>query len=439
MPTKKSPPKQQYRRVAEGIYQYGTSGAYYARFRHKGNRVFELLGSKKSPCTSLPEAKRLLRQLRQQKEQTDAKASRLSLHQVVEEYRKTMDGAPSTKAYKTTHLDLLKKAFPATKKAADVTTHDLRLFLKNYEKRSPATVNKVITVLRDVFDTAVENRSIPISPAAGIKYKKVGDEIKRLTPSLEEFRAIVSHIRSQKLSDTAAASGDLVEFMGLAGLGQGECSGLHWQDVNFQANTIMVIRLKTRKQFTIPIYPQLRGLLERMNNERVDPQPEDKIFSVRNPKKSLKDACKRLKLPDCTARSLRRMFIREARRRGVPAHFVAKWQGHKDIKMVMRIYDEPTDAEGMKMAALLTDNPADHTAPPRALAAVGPPPLRSGRPTAANPAPHPSLTSNPQSAAILRLGVSLLDRHPLHFWSAFYTSSILPSLLKPIAGGFSQA
>ena len=66
-------------------------------------------------------------------------------------------------------------------------------------------------------------------------------------------------------------------------------------------------------------------------------------------------------------------------------------------------------------------NPADHPAPPRALAAVGPPPLRSGGPTAAKPAPHPSLTSHPQSAAILPSGASLLDRHPLHFWSALYT------------------
>lgn len=350
---KKQRKRPKFRRVAEGVFQNESSGAYYARFSFKGKRIYKALGTRGRPCTSLVEAKRLLRDRRDEAEQTDTKISSLSVHQLVERYRLTLHGAESTKAYKGAHLDLLKNSFPATKKVREVNTHDLRLFLKQHEDKSAATVNKAITVLRDVFEAAVEMRAIPHSPAAKIKYKKEGDEVKRLTPSFEEFEAIVRHIRSQKLSDTAKASGDLVEFMGLAGLGQAECAGLRWQDINFKAGTIVVIRQKTKKQFTIPLYPQVRSLLERIDNERVDPRPEDKVFSVRNPKKALKDACKRLKLPDYTARALRRMFIREARRSGVSPQYVARWQGHKDTKMIMRIYDEPTDEEGMKMAALL--------------------------------------------------------------------------------------
>jgi len=351
---KKQRKRPQFRRVAEGIFQSESSKAYYARFSFKGKRIYKALGTRARPCTSLPEAKRLLRDRRDEAEQTDAKIASLTLHQLVEQYRATLQGAPSTKAYKGTHLDLLKKEFPATKKVREVNTHDLRLFLQVHEGKSAATLNKAITVLRDVFEAAVEMRAIPNSPASKIRYKKEGDEVKRLTPSSEEFQAIVHHIRTQKYADTAQASGDLIEFMGLAGLGQAECAGLSWQDINFAARTIVLIRRKTRKQFTIPLYPQVLPLLERMDGERIDPQPEDKVFSVKNPKKALKDACKRLKLPDYTARALRRMFIREARRCGVSPQYVAKWQGHKDTKMIMRIYDEPTDDEGMKMAALLT-------------------------------------------------------------------------------------
>lgn len=351
---KTPPPRWRFQRLSEGIYRDESSNRYFARFRHKGTRVFERLGTKAYPCTSLPEAKRQLRELKNRLDKTEVNARKFTLHHVIEQRRKTTIGAEGTKAYKLDYLDKFKDAFKSTVKVGDVTTHDLRLFLKDYEELAPATQNHIITVLREVFQTATDLKSIDTSPMLPIKYRKLGDGKKRLTPSVERFEAIVASIRSQPLADTAKESGDLVEFMGLAGLGQGECAGLRWQDIDLgKEGTIVVIRQKTKKQFTIPLYPQLRGLLERMNAERKNPDPEDNVFSVRNPKKALQSACKRLKFPDYTARSLRRMFIRQARERGVPVQFVARWQGHKDVKMVMKIYDEPTDEQGMKFAALM--------------------------------------------------------------------------------------
>ena len=113
-----------------------------------------------------------------------------------------------------------------------------------------------------------------------IKFFKVGDEVKRLTPTEEQFKAIVESIRSQKLSDTAEPSANLVEFIGQAGLGQAECDGLLWKDINFDANNITLIRRKTKKQFSIPIYPMLRPLLERMSAERSSKNPDEKVFMV---------------------------------------------------------------------------------------------------------------------------------------------------------------
>ena len=90
------------------------------------------------------------------------------------------------------------------------------MFLKKIEELSHATKNHIITVVREVFATAVEKRCISEdqSPMHSIKFFKVGDEIKRLTPTEEQFRAIVESIRFQKLSDTAKPSANLVESIG---------------------------------------------------------------------------------------------------------------------------------------------------------------------------------------------------------------------------------
>ena len=56
-------------------------------------------------------------------------------------------------------------------------------------------------------------------------------------------------------------------------------------------------------------------------------------------------------------RSLRRMFITEAIRRGVNVRVLASWQGHVDGgKLISDTYsDEVNRAESLRMAALLGD------------------------------------------------------------------------------------
>jgi len=333
MKTQTHPPDRgEFRRVAEGLYQYETSGAYYARFRFKGERIFERLGTDRTPCTSLPEAKRLLRDLKDRTERTDVASARKTIHAIIKEYQDVMSFGADTQKYKKQYLEELKDFFTSTQKVRDIKTSDVRLFLKQYDERlAPATINKVITLTRDVFQYAIDDQVIAVSPAAGIKYKDLKTTSKRLTPSWEEFTAIVESIREQKYADTAKDSGDLIEFMGLAGLGQGECSGLRWCDINFQTGIITIIRKKTGYEFPIPIYPMVRVLLERMDGERgKDRTPTADVFKVKNPKKALEAACNRLELPDYTARAFRRMFITRCIELGIDVQSIAKWQGHRD-------------------------------------------------------------------------------------------------------------
>ena len=314
------------------------------------------LGSEFHPCTSLPEAKRLLRDLKDQTERTDVASSKKTLHSIIKEYRAVMGFGADTQKYKIQYLDELKAGFPPGKKATDIKKSDMLRFLAGYNERlAPATHNKVITLCRDVFQYAIDDKAIAISPMEGIKYRKLRTTEKRLIPSPEEFSAIVDSIRAQKYADTSGESGDLIEFMGLAGLGQGECGGLTWADINFQTGIITIIRKKTGVEFSIPIYPQVRPLLDAMNEARGDERdPSADVFKVKNPKKALEAACKRLKYPEYTARAFRRMFITRCLELGVDPQTIAKWQGHRDGgNLILKVYGSVSQKHQNEMALRL--------------------------------------------------------------------------------------
>jgi integrase len=268
-----------------------------------------------------------------------------------------MHFADKTLIYKKLHLERLRTEFPRRPitKTRDIQKSDVVKFLAQYNHLSHSSWNAILTLTRNVFEHAVDDGVIAHSPAASITYRKREDKIKRLIPSWSEFESIVTHVRTQKYADTAKESADLIEFMGLAGLGQAECASLTWGDVNFKTEKITIIRKKTAKEFSIPIYPPLLPLLHRMDSEREDKNATAKVFSVKDPKVALEAACKRLKLPKYSARAFRRMFITRALELGIDAQTIAQWQGHKDGgQLILRVYARVSDEHTKRMAAKMT-------------------------------------------------------------------------------------
>src|SRR5262245_25414250 len=54
------------------------------------------------------------------------------------------------------------------------------------------------------------------------------------------------------------------------------------------------------------------------------------LRSIKDPKKALTEACKRLGYVHFSTRALRRCFITRAVERGVDFKTIASWQGHRD-------------------------------------------------------------------------------------------------------------
>lgn len=129
---------------------------------------------------------------------------------------------------------------------------------------------------------------------------------------------------------------------GQAGLGQAEIAGIELGLIDMQAERIAIRRKKTHAVFYLPIYPHLKPVLEQILKKHPTPDdPHSKLFRMKDAKKALQAACKRLKLPHFSKRNIRQVLIRRLWKSGLDRKLIAKWQGHQDGgKLILQTYRE---------------------------------------------------------------------------------------------------
>jgi integrase len=341
-----------------GLYRYNPTGQYFARVRFRSK-----LYRKKLDTADYDLAKRKLADFRRDLERTDATKGNTSFAKVLNDYADTLGGADSTKEDKRHIIAKLKQTWFGvdtlplrTVKPSQVTAW----LSKHYGERSASYYNSALTVIRDALDMAVNDKIIVESPAKGLTYRKRKQPI-RQTPTFEQFQAIVADIRAQRFNREAEQSGDFVEFLGLAGLGQAEVAAITRADVDLASGRMIVYRAKTSVGFAIPIYPQLRPLVEKLCKGKAH---DERLFAINESRKALANACKRLDLPPFTHRSLRRMFITRAIERGVDVKVIADWQGHRDGgKLILQTYSHVRPEHSNRMAQLMSDDQPENVIP----------------------------------------------------------------------------
>ena len=180
---------------------------------------------------------------------------------MLDDYAATLTGAPSTLKDKRAMVAKFKATFFGvdtlplrTVKPSAVTAW----LSKHCGDKSASYYNSALTVIRDALDMAVKDKIVLESPAKDMKYRRRDKPI-RLTPTFEQFKAIIADVRSQTRNQEAEQSGDFLEFIGLAGLGQAEVRAIRRSDVDLEAGRMIVFRHKTRQGFAVPIFPQLRA------------------------------------------------------------------------------------------------------------------------------------------------------------------------------------
>jgi integrase len=345
------------------LYRYNPNGQYYARVRFGGK-----LHRKKLGTDDYQLARRKLADFRRDLGRTDARASNTSFGTALDKYARTIGGlSASSQKDKRAIIGKLRSTWFGidTLPLRLIKPSDVAAWLSRHcGDKGASYYNSVLTVIRSAFDLAVKDRIIADSPAAHLRYRKRSTPI-RLTPTFDEFRSIVANIREQKLNRDAEQSADFVEFLGLAGLGQAEARSITRADVDLDAGRIITFRHKTRQGFAIPIFPQLRPLVEKLCKGKAH---NERLFKHDDAAKALSNACKRLELPAYSHRSLRRLFIVRAIERGVDVKVIAEWQGHRDGgRLILQTYSHVRRPHSERMAQLMsTDEPENVIAMPKA-------------------------------------------------------------------------
>jgi len=342
-----------FEKVSECLYRLVSTGGFYARVWVRGKEIRRSLAT-----TDWQLAKRRLRDLRKDLEKLDNQSAHVTVKAYLETFlASSQDKSKSTRQKAEAVAKRMHEEWPdgTGQKIRDVKPSDVLRWLKfQRERYASSTYNHFVQFIRRFFEAAVKDRIIIESPAASVTQAKRETPI-RDTPTWEQFRAIVADIRARKRTAASGGAGDCCEFMGLAGLGNAEVEALSWDDIDLERGRIRVYRQKTDTGFMIPIYPQVRPLLERLHGSGGH-KAGAKVFAVADVRKVLAGACKRLGYPHFTQRALRRCFITRAVELGIDFKTIAGMQGHRDGGvLIAKTYSHLRNEHLDRMAEKLTE------------------------------------------------------------------------------------
>jgi len=95
---------------------------------------------------------------------------------------------------------------------------------------------------------------------------------------VEQFEAILADVRNQPRNHLREETGDFLEFLGLAGVGQAEAGSFTWRDD--RGEKLRFVRQKTGKEFFVPVYAWLAPLMAKLRARRGNAKDEARVFTI---------------------------------------------------------------------------------------------------------------------------------------------------------------
>jgi integrase len=231
---------------------------------------------------------------------------------------------------------------------------------------SPSGMNKMLDVLRQVLDIAVERGQLPGNclQARGLKLKE-----KPRKPNLPEASKLAEIFVAIENSGGGFSRGaaDFCRFLAYTGCRLNEARGVTWEDVDFKRGVMHVRGTKTESaNREVPLIPPAKALLEKLYTAQqqaatvaVDGapylDPTRNVLTVGEAGKSLANACRKLGVEPLTHHDLRDAFATLSIEAGVDIPTVAAWLGHADGgALLMRVYAHHRRAHSLAQAAKVT-------------------------------------------------------------------------------------
>jgi integrase len=229
----------------------------------------------------------------------------------------------------------------------------------NWEKRRGAEVgassfNHERTMLVAVLNYAVREGLIFENRALLIARRKMPKR-RIVIPSKEQFATLVNTIR---FDCRVSAGVDLVELLAYSGMRLSEATGMVWSEIDFERGQFTVTGgakgTKNHEVRTVPLFPALRKLLERIK-QQAQIEPTQRVIPINSAKKVISTACQKAGLPHFHHHLFRHFFVSQAIENNVDFKTISAWVGHKDGGvLVAKTYGHLSDVHSADMAKKMT-------------------------------------------------------------------------------------
>ena len=200
---------------------------------------------------------------------------------------------------------------------------------RRIEKVSPATVNRELANLKNMFTKAIEWGMAKSNPTMGIR-------------RLKEPPGRIRYLQTTEIKALIEACADHIKPIVLtalnAGMRKGEILQLRWGCVDLRNRKIVVLNSKNNESRIIPINKTLNDEFERIHKgkrgEYVFAAPNGQPYG--DIKKGFAGAVRRAGIRDFRFHDLRHTFASYLVMSGVDLRTVQQLLGHKDLMMTMR-------------------------------------------------------------------------------------------------------
>ena len=241
----------------------------------------------------------------------------------------------------------------------DIKTADIQDFIYTKKDYAKSTVRQIIVILRQMFDSAVEDEIIMKNPAISKRISLPTKEQKRTGMSREEISDILSNLNKLAPEDSL-----YMLFLIYTGMRRGEVVGVRWEDIDWEAGIINVNRSITyrsdpakpgesnvlvgtpKSNAGIRQVPIAEPLMERLMEIR---QADGYIFNRGG--KPVTEVCirrqwerigKKIDLHGATPHRFRHSFATMAVASGIDIKTTQTILGHSDVKTTLKVYAEAT-------------------------------------------------------------------------------------------------
>lgn len=246
--------------------------------------------------------------------------------------------SPETKEEYGEYIKLI-PAWLKEKPINQITQADIERWLEgqNYSRKR---INNLLIPLRGAFRKAYRDGEIKVNPLQGIKL-----EARKTESQIDPF----TREEVERLAD--GYCGACWKFWAWTGVRSGELAGLEWGDVEDQCRAVAIRRSvrsgrdkspKTRagSRRLLLLEPARQALLTQSGEGRVfkNPATGEPFATDRQIREAFRKSCLEAQVRYRYPYQMRHSFISHALSSGENPLWVAKYVGHKDVSMVLRVY-----------------------------------------------------------------------------------------------------